>query len=413
MADVRLTPTISAEDSTVLVACESTELAFERALAVSPSSAVLPCASAAMSGHDAERNQESARNGNRPSDDSVTARATDAEDDLAHIHGSFNAPSPFVLVAGMLLAHCAGFVDAVTFLSLGGIFPTHVTGTVATVGMRLEGALVSERHTPLELRQPFFLVLSFLTGSFLCGLVISKNEVHFGASLYGAALMGNSVLIVLGIVLVDVCSKYLGDRLTFEMASYCVAAASGLQNGMCTMHFGAVVRTTHITGIVTDLGLTLGRVVAIVIKACFTKSGLNVLDRAEVDIDKKKMGVFVTLGFGFFSGVIAGSYIEHFLGWHALLIPAGITGSAGFAYMLLQRMMKQTFESTEMAKLKHDVKEVDRILERTRSYLRNGSGTIASPTDLDHQMSHALEVLHDVEATVPCIVRTSTSSVSF
>src|SRR5690606_9389894 len=37
--------------------------------------------------------------------------------------------------------------------------------------------------------------------------------------------------------------------------SACAAAACGLQNAMATAYSGAVVRTTHVTGIVTDLGL--------------------------------------------------------------------------------------------------------------------------------------------------------------
>lgn len=38
----------------------------------------------------------------------------------------------------------------------------------------------------------------------------------------------------------------------------CVAAASGLQNALVTQVSGAVVRTTHITGLVTDIGLNVG-----------------------------------------------------------------------------------------------------------------------------------------------------------
>ena len=41
-----------------------------------------------------------------------------------------------------------------------------------------------------------------------------------------------------------------------------LAAAMGLQNGMLTKHAHAVVRTTHTTGLTTDIGVLLGHQVS-------------------------------------------------------------------------------------------------------------------------------------------------------
>jgi Protein of unknown function (DUF1275) len=39
---------------------------------------------------------------------------------------------------------------------------------------------------------------------------------------------------------------------------YMLAMACGMQNGMTTRYSGAVVRTTHLTGMFTDMGLLIG-----------------------------------------------------------------------------------------------------------------------------------------------------------
>merc|ERR1712227_1107505 len=91
---------------------------------------------------------------------------------------------------------------------------------------------------------------------------------------------------------------------------YFAAAASGLQNAMCTSHFGAVVRTTHITGTVTDIGSTTGRMVMIMLRKKFRMSKLNVVERAEIEVDLKKVFVLLPLLFGFWFGCFVGAYIE-------------------------------------------------------------------------------------------------------
>ena len=42
-------------------------------------------------------------------------------------------------------------------------------------------------------------------------------------------------------------------------ARYVASAACGVQNGLATHWGGAVIRTTHVTGLFTDVGLLLGR----------------------------------------------------------------------------------------------------------------------------------------------------------
>ncbi len=51
----------------------------------------------------------------------------------------------------------------------------------------------------------------------------------------------------------------IGSSASLQVGTYLVSLACGLQNGMCTTFSGAVIRTTHMTGILTDMGLVLGQ----------------------------------------------------------------------------------------------------------------------------------------------------------
>ena len=42
------------------------------------------------------------------------------------------------------------------------------------------------------------------------------------------------------------------------LGHYLASAACGLQNALVTNYSGATIRTTHVTGIFTDLGLMIG-----------------------------------------------------------------------------------------------------------------------------------------------------------
>merc|ERR1712048_1328373 len=178
------------------------------------------------------------------------------------------------------------------------------------IGMQVEGAY---KHDIWY--QPLLLLLAFLLGSVMCGLVVVSNEVQFGKSSYGVALLANSGLLI--------AATFLAD---YDVAPYLAAIACGLQNGMCTMHFGAVVRTTHVTGLVTDLGLTIGRLWAVLFRAGCRCPRLSIVDRAQIDVDFLKLQVLTVLGVAFFVGCVVGAYLDTRVGAYAFLSSAHQAG---------------------------------------------------------------------------------------
>jgi uncharacterized membrane protein YoaK (UPF0700 family) len=82
---------------------------------------------------------------------------------------------------------------------------------------------------------------------------------------------------------------------------YLASAACGLQNALATTFSGAVIRTTHVTGIFTDFGIMLGAKL-----------------RGE-EFDKRKGLLFLLIIIGFISGGTFGAYLFSILKFQALL----------------------------------------------------------------------------------------------
>ncbi len=146
----------------------------------------------------------------------------------------------WVEYGAFLLALLAGCVNAVGLLGFQHQAITHLSGTVTQLGNSLLTGVDSTIHL-------LFIVFSFLIGSAFSGFFIESSAIKLGRC-YGVALCieGSLLLLSLGfLVQGNVYGQYLAP------------AACGLQNAMITTFSGAVVRTTHMTGIITDLGIMI------------------------------------------------------------------------------------------------------------------------------------------------------------
>ena len=95
------------------------------------------------------------------------------------------------------------------------------------------------------------IVVSFFVGATFSGFLIRQQSLHAGRR-YGVALMIEGVLLT---------GAWLGLRANHVSGEVLAAMACGLQNALATSYSGAVLRTTHMTGVVTDLGIELGKLV--------------------------------------------------------------------------------------------------------------------------------------------------------
>lgn len=147
----------------------------------------------------------------------------------------------FLLVGALALAGAAGYVNSVAL----GFFHTpvsHMTGAVSHFGMDLAGGRWSDTFASSTI------VLGFLLGAVLNGIIVGAWKLIPGRS-YGVAMIMQGVL--LGVATWLFLSKQ-------RMALPAVAMACGLQNAMSSSYCGLMIRTTHVTGMVTDIGVMLG-----------------------------------------------------------------------------------------------------------------------------------------------------------
>lgn len=210
----------------------------------------------------------------------------------------------WVWFGATLLALLAGMVNAVGYLSFDHQAVTHMTGTTTLVGVSaVEGNLAA-------LVRFVGVLASFLLGAAASGMIVRDTSLQLGQR-YGVALLVESALLLAAIPLIH-------DHANVGL--WLVAGASGLQNAMVTTFSGAVVRTTHMTGIVTDLGILLGH----------RLRGLAV--------DGLRARLYLLLFGAFLGGGFAGALA--FGIWHArtLLAPALLAALAGFGYIAYRRL---------------------------------------------------------------------------
>lgn len=201
-----------------------------------------------------------------------------------------------------LLAFLAGSVNAVGFLGFQHQAVSHLSGTATRLGIELSVLHADTLHL-------LGIVVSFLLGAALSGWLIENTALRLGRH-YSSALVIEGGLLLLAMLALK------NGMLT---GHYLASAACGLQNAMVTTYSGAIVRTTHMTGIFTDLGLMLG--------ARLRGS----------PIDRRKAILLLLIVSGFVAGGAAGAALFGEIRFDALLLPAAIAFLLALAYGLYLR----------------------------------------------------------------------------
>lgn len=159
------------------------------------------------------------------------------------------------------LAWIAGYVNVVGVV-VCGVAVSHVTGTVSALG-REAGA--GEWHL---LRVAGWLVAWFLLGAVVSGLAIGAARARRWRSVYVVPMAIEALALAgFGVLVAQRGASFATESPlatgTFTSGQWSAAAlaclAMGLQNATITSISGGVVRTTHVTGVLTDLGIELAR----------------------------------------------------------------------------------------------------------------------------------------------------------
>lgn len=149
---------------------------------------------------------------------------------------------PWVYAYGAMLAATAGFVN-VLLLGIYHVPVSHMTGAVARIAIDISSGNRSDFWGAMTI------FIGFLCGAILSGLIIGSTRVEPGRR-YGVAMMIEASLLSLAAILLVNGNTRSG----IPMASM----ACGLQNAMASSYCGLILRTTHVSGMVTDIGVLIG-----------------------------------------------------------------------------------------------------------------------------------------------------------
>jgi uncharacterized membrane protein YoaK (UPF0700 family) len=151
------------------------------------------------------------------------------------------------LLAGYL-ALVGGCVNATGVVVLG-VFTSHMTGNVT----RMVTDLASRKREAAVF--DLAIVGAFFGGALLASVVVESNFFGSTSKAYGVALSIETAALLVFAGIPHGASS--GSRAPAEALSLCLAM--GIQNSLVTRLSGAVVRTTHLTGVITDLGIEAAR----------------------------------------------------------------------------------------------------------------------------------------------------------
>lgn len=204
---------------------------------------------------------------------------------------------------GIVLAFIAGMINAVGFLGFRHQAVTHMTGTTSLLGV---SATAGDTASLLHFGA---MLLAFVAGCAISGYVIGNSALKLGRR-YGVALTIESAMLFIAVPLL-----HRHD----DAGLWLAAAASGLQNAMAATYSGAVVRTSHVSGLVTDLGTFLGQWL-----------------RGD-GADGRRVRLYLALFAAFLGGGFASGATYPWWQERTLLIPAVLTGFTGVAYFAYRR----------------------------------------------------------------------------
>lgn len=219
------------------------------------------------------------------------------------------------VILALVLPFVAGAINASGFFAVGS-YTSHVTGNVARIGDEL-----AQGHLHLALRCCGF------AGAFVAGAMVATGMVLWargrGEARYFRGLLLEAVLLAVFASLnlsAGPPRYFLNDFVLTSLLCF----AMGLQNAMVTKLSGARIRTTHLTGVTTDIGIESVRLLHRLGRRAPGTSWRSTFRGLWHDHDFVHLRLHVSIWLSFFLGAFVGPLSYILVGHFALLIPCAI-----------------------------------------------------------------------------------------
>ncbi|MCL1887071.1 MAG: DUF1275 domain-containing protein [Betaproteobacteria bacterium] len=200
---------------------------------------------------------------------------------------------------GLSLTFIAGAINAGGFVVVNQ-YTSHMTGIVSSMA---DGLILGDLRFALAALGS---LLCFILGATCTELMVNWARGRQLQSEYALPLILEAILLLVFSFAGRKLHEHIGLFVSFTVMLLCFMM--GLQNAIITRISNAVIRTTHVTGIVTDIGIELG-------KMFFWNRGIGREDETYVRANRGKMFLLANLLIMFFLGGVAGAFGFQFIGY--------------------------------------------------------------------------------------------------
>ena len=186
------------------------------------------------------------------------------------------------------LAGIAGALNTAGFYA-DSVYSSNMTGNVSALADHLATADFRVAGTYLAL------VLIFIGGAAVSALLINAGRRRQYIGIYALSVLGEGALLTA----VACANLWLSGAARTAMLAFGLSFIMGMQNAVVTRISNARVRTTHVTGMVTDIGIELGNLLDL---AWARRAGQG----AQSDYNAGKLKLHSVTVLSFLSGGMAG-----------------------------------------------------------------------------------------------------------
>ncbi|MEB0139779.1 MULTISPECIES: YoaK family protein [unclassified Undibacterium] len=205
---------------------------------------------------------------------------------------------------GVTLAGVAGALNAGGYLAVGQ-YTSHMTGMLSSAA----DDLVLGRLVPAF--AALFMLIAFAWGAAGTAIIVNYAKRNHLRYIYTPVLLLEAVLLLI--------FGLIGSKLqqhavvTVSLTTVFLCYLMGLQNALITKISNAEIRTTHVTGLVTDIGIELGKLIY------WNRQGSQVPRDEEVGANMTKLRLHGMLVTAFFVGGVMGALGFKHLGFISAL----------------------------------------------------------------------------------------------
>ena len=207
------------------------------------------------------------------------------------------------LQLGAALAFVAGAVNAGGFLAVRQ-YTSHMTGFISSVADNLV------LGNTLLVLAGLGSLLSFLCGAATTAIIVNWARHRNMHAEYAFSLLIEALLLLMFGLLGANLSTYVAVTVPATVLLLCYIM--GLQNAIVSKISNAEIRTTHVTGVITDLGIELGKIL-------YWNRGTDKTAVGHVHANRGKLTIHLIILAMFFGGGVVGAFGFKYIGFMTVL----------------------------------------------------------------------------------------------